>query len=273
MGMTRESAIRRICLSVESSDLEAGALAYCEALLPGIEVNLCSPEEFEQAFDQDYDPGELRVLMLHADEHGHLDGGMPVIQSLMRSNIPVLVIRHSQGGTVPDATIRRIVVPLDGSTTAGQAIPIASQVAKVLDVPVRFLMVIDPARVIPPAYAYDPDAWSMIEALRHTSHWALSQAEAAMKQDGIAVGSDLMFGPINASLSATIGEGDLVVMTTHGTDRHRLRYPDSVALRTLVAIPQPILLMRAQSEAPVVVDAYQACSWAEPLQRDSIRTA
>lgn len=270
--MTRESTIQRVCLSVESPDLETGARQYCEALLPGTEVNLCSPEEFEQAFDQDYDPEELRVLMLHADDHGHLDGGMPIIQGLMSSRVPVLVTRHSQGGTVPDATIRRVVVPLDASTTAGQAIPVASQVAQMLDVPVRFLMVIDPARVIPPAYAYDPEAWGMIESLRQTSHWALSQAEATMKRDGVSAGSDLLFGPINASLSASIGEGDLVVMTTHGTDRHRLRYRDSVALRTLVSVPQPMLIMRAQSEAPVVVDAYQACSWVEPLQRDAART-
>lgn len=270
--MTKEATIQRICLSVESPDLEAEAREYCEAILPGIEVSLCSPDEFEQAFEQDYNPEELRVLMLHGDEHGHLDGGMPIIHSLLSSNVPVLVIRHSQGTNVPDTTVRRIVVPLDGSPTAGQAIPIASRAARLLDVPVRFLMVIDPARVIPPAYAYDPEAWGMIESLRQTSHWALSQAEASMRQDGVSAGSDLMFGPINSSLTASIGEGDLVVMTTHGTDRHRLRYRDSVAMRTLVSVPQPVLLMRAQSEAPVVVDGYQACSWAEPLQRDSLRT-
>lgn len=271
--MTPEPTIQRICLSVESKDLEAGARQYCEALLPGVDINLYSSEEFQQVISQDHDPESLNVLMLHADEHGHLDGGMPIIQSLMGSRVPVLVIRHSHGGSVPDATIKRVVVPLDGSTTASQAIPIASQVARALDVPVRFMMVIDPARVIPPAYAYDPDAWEMIEALRQTSHWALSQAETAMKQDGVTVGSDLLFGPINASLSANIGEGDLVVMTTHGTERHRLRYRDSVATRTLVSVPQPMLIMRAQSEPPVVVDGYQACSWAEPLTRTSPRTA
>ena len=270
--MTPEPTIRRICLAIERPELEAHARQYCAELLPGAEINLCDPEEFERALDQAYDPEELRVLMLHADEHGHLDSGMPILQGLMSSELPVLVIRQLPGVTLPDTTIRRVVVPLDGSPSAGQAISVASLVARMLNVPVRFLMVIDPARVIPPAYAYDPDAWGMIEEVRQTSHWALSQAESTMKRDGVSAGSDLMFGPINASLSASIVDGDLVVMTTHGSERHRLRNRDSVALRTLVSVPQPMLIMRAQTEPSVVVDGYQACSWVEPLQRDSART-
>src|SRR5699024_9891068 len=120
---------------------------------------------------------------LHADEGGQLDNGSPILQAIMSSRVPVLVTRHSYSGSTPDANIKRVVVPLDGSASAGQAIPIASRTAQVRNVPVRFLMVIDPSRVIPPAYAYDPEAWGMIENLRQTSHWALSQAEAAMQQD------------------------------------------------------------------------------------------
>lgn len=270
--MTLPTMIRRIILAAEGPDLEVGARNYCAALMPDAQVQPCSLDAFAESLDHEYDSDELHVLMLHADEDGHLENGLPILRSIMISHVPVLVIRHSRGGSVPEAAVQRVVVPLDGSTAAGQAIPIAAQIAKNLDVPVRFLMVIDPARVIPPAYAYDPDAFGMIEELRQTSHWALSQAETAIQHEGISVGSDLMFGPINASLSASIHEGDLVVMTTHGTDRHRLRYRESVALRTLVSVPQPMLIMRAQRESPVVIDAYQACSWVEPLQRDTART-
>lgn len=271
--MTPEPIIRRIILAVEAPDLEASAHQYCKNLLPNTEVELVSLAQFSRLLENEYREDELLLLMLHADEAGHLDNGLPIVQSVLNSSAPVLVTRHTPGGSIPNTLVDRVVVPLDGSSTAGQAIPIASAVAQSLDVPVRFLMVIDPSRVIPPAYAYDPDAWEMIEALRQTSHWALSQAEAAMERDGVRVGSDLMFGPINASLSASIREGDLVVMTTHGANRQRLRYQDSVALRTLVSVPQPMLIMRAQHEKPVVVDAYQACSWVEPLTLDSTRTA
>lgn len=270
--MTTAPTIQRVLLAVEDPDLESGARQYCSGLIPGGDIQVHSLEEFAQTLDDDYQPNEVRVLMLHADKHGQLEPGSPIVQNLMTSRAPVLVTRYSRGGTVSDPRVKRIVVPLDGSAIAGQAVPIASHVARMLRVPVRFVMVIDPSRVIPPAYAYDPEAWGMIEELRQTSHWALSQAETAMRRDGVIASSDLLFGSINASLAVSIGEGDLVVMTTHGPDRHGLRYRDSVAMRTLVTVPQPMLIMRAEPESPVVVDAYQACSWAEPLQRDVART-
>lgn len=269
--MTPESLIQRVFLAVESLDLEAGARQFSERLLPDTEIVLCTLPEFEESLQPGYQSNDLHIIMLHANEQGHLENGLPIIENILRSNVPVLVIRHSRGGAVPDASLKRVVVPLDGSTTAGQAVPIASTVARSLNIPVHFIMVIDPSRVIPPAYAYDPDAWGMIEELRQTSHWALSQAEAAMERDGVDVNSQLLFGPINASLSANIGEGDLVVMTTHGAERHHLRNRESVARRTLVSIAQPMLVMRAQRQTPIVVDGYQACSWVEPLQQEPVR--
>lgn len=270
--MDNQPNIRRVILAIEGDDLEDGARKFCAELLAGSDIEMYSLEEFSKSLDLDSDPNEFRVLMLHADEDGQLDNGSPIVQGIMSSRVPVLVTRHTHGGASPSADIKRVVVPLDGSASAGQAIPIASRVAQVKNVPVRFLMVIDPSRVIPPAYAYDPDAWGMIEELRQTSHWALTQAEAAMQRDGVAAGSDLMFGPINASLAASIEDGDLVVLTSHRSNWHRPRDRESVALRTLVSIPQPILIMQAQSEAPIIVDGYQACSWVEPLQRGSART-
>lgn len=255
-GMSTEPIIQRVLLAVEDSDLEPGARQYCTSLIPDGVINLQSLDAFVESLEGEYHQDELRVLMLHADEDGQLGEGSPIVHSIMNSQLPVLVTRHSLGGTAPDPRVKRIVVPLDGSTTAGQAIPIASRIARMLKVPVRFMMVIDPARVIPPAYAYDPEAWGMIEELRQTSHWALSQAETVMRRDGVTASSDLLLGPINASLAISIGEGDLVVMTTHGPDWSGPRYRDSVALRTLLTVPQPMLIMRAERDSPVVVDAY-----------------
>lgn len=254
--MSTEPIIQRVLLAVEGPDLEPGAREYCTSLIPDGVIHMHSMDTFVESLEDEYQQDELRVLMLHADEDGQLGEGSPIVHSIMSSRLPVLVTRHSQGGTAPDPHVKRIVVPLDGSTTAGQAIPIASRIARMLNVPVRFMMVIDPARVIPPAYAYDPEAWGMIEELRQTSHWALSQAETAMRRDGVTATSDLLLGPINDSLAVSIGEGDLVVMTTHGLDWSGTRYRNSVALRTLLTGPQPMLIMRAERDSPLVVDAY-----------------
>lgn len=269
--MSTAPEIKRISLAVENTAYEDVARQMCANILPSSEITVYPLSEFAYELDGIANPDELKVLMLHADQNGLLESGSPIIRSLMSTHVPVLVTRWNGQEPAPVLSINRIVVPLDGSMVAGQAIPIASRVARALNVPVRFVMVIDPSRVIPPAYVYDPDAWGMIEELRETSHWALSQAEASMRNDGVSVGSDLLFGPTNASLLAAVGEGDLVVMTTHGPSRPGTTVRDSVTMRTLVSISQPMLIQQASTADPIVVDGYQACSWAEPLHRNQGR--
>lgn len=256
----------KVCLAAERPELEAVGVQFCLSMLPGTLVDHCSLAELAECMETADDTKDLAILVLQADEEGHLSRGSTMIQSVMTSSIPVLVLRHQEGTSIE--TLQRIVVPLDGSTTASQAIPIASRFAKRLHLPVHFVMVIDPSRVIPPAYTYDPDAWSMIEDLRETSHWALQQSEELIRRDGVQVDSTIMFGPINASLASLINPTDLVVMTTHGPHREGLRYRDSVTQRALVSIPAPMIVMRASPHAQIANEGYAACSWIEPLQRE-----
>lgn len=271
--MTFDPATHPITLAVEHADLLPAAHQFCAHLAPDQPIRELPLDAFAASLDHEAQRDSLRVLMLRADADGHVGATSPLVQSIMATNVPLMVVRHGPGSEQAQPGIRRIVVPLDGSAIAGQAIPIASCVARWLKVPVRFVMVIDPSRVIPPAYAYDPDAWSMISELRETSHWALSQAESAMRSEGIDVSSELLFGQINTSLSVGMTDGDLIVMTTHGPDRAGLRYRDSVALRTLVSLPYPMLVMQANREDHNAADTGMACSWVEPLLREPAGTA
>lgn len=260
-----------ITLAVEHEALLPAARQFCTSMAPGQQIHALPLDAFAASLEHEAQRDSLRVLMLRADADGHLDASSPLVQSIMTTRVPLLVARSGPADQA-QPEIRRIVVPLDGSGIGGQAIPIASCVARWLQVPVRFVMVIDPSRVIPPAYAYDPDAWSMISELRETSNWALSQAEATMRTEGIAVTSELLFGPINTSLSMAMTDGDLIVMTTHGPDRAGLRYRDSVALRMLVSLPYPMLIMQAGHHQQGDANVGMACSWVEPLLREPVGT-
>jgi nucleotide-binding universal stress UspA family protein len=207
----------------------------------------------------------LIVLALRADDEGRIDPRSEFGSVSLDSDIPVLVLRVCEGEKPAFVPVNRIVVPLDGSSTAAQAIPLAARFATLANLPVKFVMVIDPSRVIPAAYAYDPEAWGVISDLRQTAHWALRQAEDQLRGEGIAVESDLLFGPVNACLRENVGTQDLLVMTTHGSGRAAMRRVGSVAERVLAATPQPIVIMRASLPADVIVEGYEACSWVEPL--------
>lgn len=208
---------------------------------------------------------QLILLTVKADEKGCIDPKSEFGSVSLDSDIPVMVLRVCDGDEPSFSGVNRIVVPLDGSSTAAQSIPLASRFAKLAGLPVKFVMVIDPSRVIPAAYAYDPEAWGVISDLRQTAHWALRQAEDQLRREGTSVESDLLFGPVNACLQEIVVDGDALVMTTHGAGRAAMRRVGSVAERVLASIPQPIVIMRAALQADVIVEGYEACSWVEPL--------
>lgn len=268
-----EPQVTRITLAAEKPELESFARDYCATMFPDLAISTMPLDTFTDTLYDPRDPEELKVVAVHADADGHLLQGSPLLEQLLSSRVPVLVLRQPEGRSNTTVQFTRVVVPLDGSTVAGQAIPVASRIARRYNLPVKFVMVIDPARVIPPAYAYDPEAWGVIEELRLTAHWALGQAETTMKEEGIDVSSDLLLGSINASLMASIQEGDLVVMTTHGPGHDRTRPRNSVARRVLVSIPQPMLIMQADPQADFVIGGYAACGWAEPLKAEQVRSA
>lgn len=207
----------------------------------------------------------LIMLVIDADEDGQIDPETAFARYSLDSDIPVMVVRTRAGKEDHFAPSTRIVVPLDGSATAAQALPLAARLARFTGLPVRFVMVIDPSRVIPAAYAYDPEAWGVISDLRQTAHWALRQAEDQLRSEGIEVESELLFGPVNACLRELLQETDMLVMTTHGGGRATRRRVGSVARRVLASMPQPMVIMRAAVQGDVIVEGYEACSWVEPL--------
>lgn len=259
----------RVFLSAASPELYDAAETYVRGLTSAqVETTRVAYDQFSTIGDAASDAdADLILLAITSDQDGHIDPETAFARFSLDSDIPVMVVRHSAGTEVGFGESSRIVVPLDGSSTAAQALPLATRMAELTGLPVQFVMVIDPSRVIPAAYAYDPEAWGVISDLRQTAHWALRQAESELRGKGIEVESDLLFGPVNACLREVVGEGDLVVMTTHGSGRATRRRVGSVARRILASTRQPIVIKRATVQGDVVVEGYEACSWVEPLSR------
>jgi len=259
--------VTKIFLSASTPNLLQPAESYVRELAgEGLNLSTVPDTRFETIGDDAAAANaDMIVLVVHADEDGGIDLETAFARFSLDSSIPVMILRAPVGAPASFPEPARLVVPVDGSATAAQALPMATRMAHVTGLPVRFVMVIDPSRVIPAAYAYDPEAYGIISDLRQTAHWALSQAEEQLRREGIDAESDLLFGPVNACLSEVIGDGDVVVMTTHGSGTGRRRQVGSVAARILASVPQPIVLMRASHQGDVVVDGYEACSWVEPL--------
>lgn len=211
---------------------------------------------------------DLIVMATTCCAVGALDHSCGAAELALDSPIPVLLLRTHDLEHAAVSPIRRVLVPLDGSARAAQALPLASGMARRLDIPVQFIMVIDPARVLPPAYAYDPEARdNIITDLRETAHWALKQAERQLEHEGVVASSSLLYGPVSTCIRAAIEPDDLLVMTTHGTGRAGPGGIGSVAARMVEHVTTPLVITRVRPQRDMVVDA--ACPWIEPVSSSS----
>ncbi len=157
-------------------------------------------------------------------------------------NIPVLLVSDQQpelepGGCVP--AFHRILVPLDGSTLALQALPIASALAQAAGAEVVLLDVLPQSALVGEEFATSNAGW----AGRY-----LNEAAHTLPHD---IASDTVVS------SGNVGEGivreaverdcDLIVMTTHGRSGFSRMRLGSVADQVLVHAPMPLLLLHGES--------------------------
>jgi nucleotide-binding universal stress UspA family protein len=141
---------------------------------------------------------------------------------------------------------RSILVPVDGSTFAEQAIPIALAIAKRARSKVKLVLVHrQPKEVIPLELGQD-----YIEARLATqkSETEYVRALAARLREpmGRTVSTAMLKGSVAQALGEYVKEirPDLVVMTTHGRGALRRAWLGSVADELVRSLPIPIVLLR-----------------------------
>jgi nucleotide-binding universal stress UspA family protein len=169
--------------------------------------------------------------------------------------VPVMVVR---GGAVlpPAVQVTRIVVPLDGSDLAEQAVPVAAAVAADLGVPVHLMRVldVDALRATVQAGIHAAAAYlrSQEEIQRYAEEYLAEQVQQLRNRDLTATAEVLTGSPAVTLLDA-MRPDDLVVMTTHGRGGVRRMLLGSVADKLVRAAAAPVLLVRAngpESAAP-----------------------
>jgi len=200
---------------------------------------------------------DLILMTTRCHQDGEIDIACSAAELALDSPTPVMVV-HVDGNDVTafPPHVSRLVVPLDGSPRAAQALPFTVSLARRLRLAVRLVMVIDPARMLPPAYAYDAEASAqMLARLRNEAHNALTEAEHQLVDEGVEVTSELLYGPVNSSIEAAVQPGDVLVMTTHGTGGASQKL-GSVAARLLADIPSPLIIMRGSHPVSLVVSGH-----------------
>lgn len=212
---------------------------------------------------------DLILMATPCHPGAELDPGCLAAEIALDSPIPVMVVHFDCDDlTAFPPPVKRLLVPLDGSLRAAQAIPFAERLAHTMRLPVHLVTVIDLNRALPPAFAYDPEAAATMNAeLRGEAGWALRQAERMVSRNGVPVSSDILSGEVVPSLEAARQPGDVVVMTTHGIGTATRERLGSVAAHLVTETTMPLVIMRSSLPADVVVAAHGDRIRYQPITR------
>ncbi len=269
-----------ILVPLDGSDLAEQALPYAQTLagsgcqrillevgqegdtdLPALERHANSDARLETA---NGDPAEqiLRVArdlnagMIVMTTHGRGALGRFVFGSVAdavtrRSPVPVFVVHpRAEDGSGGSSVIRRLLVPLDGSARAEEAIPLARDLAEQLHLPIQLISVVDTVSLIPvevvPVVAFDPAVYeetvTKLDAGATTMMTTLSQR---LRDEGFPTDWELRHGSPSAAILDAVQPGDVIVMASHGHGGAKRLLLGSVAEHLIRHGRSPVLLVPA----------------------------
>ena len=151
-----------------------------------------------------------------------------------------------------DRLYERIVVPLDGSQRAEEAIAHAESLARATDAPLHLVRVVDTPPLVRLGMvglgveqAALEAALKQIEAEEATATEYLATIQERLVARGLATTVAVITGQVVPDLLGTVQPGDLLVMTTHGRTGMARWFFGSVAEAVIRRSPVPVLVVRS----------------------------
>ena len=162
---------------------------------------------------------------------------------------PTLLLR---GGSHPVTTesVRRLVVPLDGSPAAERALALTTLLARTLGVSVHLVTADDSTTSAAMPDTGDRPRGSSEATPETTTDAArayLEQVAAPLRATSIPISTEVREGPAALEVMATLQHGDLLILTTHGRGAARRWQIGNVAEKLLRQATAPVALVRADA--------------------------
>jgi nucleotide-binding universal stress UspA family protein len=162
------------------------------------------------------------------------------------SHVPVLAITPERARTYrgSDATLTKIMAPLDGSSLAESALPYVVELAHKLSLEVMLVRVIEPVHVFwmdhfPASLAEEQ------EAIEAEAKAYLSDMAARLATEGLSVNWQLLFGHTATTIVELAGETphDIIVMASHGRSGFTRWALGSVSQALIRGTGDPVLIV------------------------------
>jgi nucleotide-binding universal stress UspA family protein len=212
-------------------------------------------------WEAEHDPLLLMVAMTTHGRRGvlHWLFGSVAAEIVQVTPRPLLLLRPQESDrsfsmvnfkAVPYQTI---IVPLDASPFAEQALEQAHELASATNATLHLVSIVPPPHVLPVHIHKEKEPYSLMRALHQTelerrTHYLKQRAEQ-FREQGLLVQTHIATGhPAEEILRfSTQHQHTLVVMTTHGRTGLRRILLGSVAMKVVQGAHVPILLVRGRS--------------------------
>jgi nucleotide-binding universal stress UspA family protein len=169
-----------------------------------------------------------------------------VAEAVLHATRTPLLLLPPAAAAAPPTAIARLVVPVDGSTVAEAALPLATVVARSLGVPILLLRVVEPLDVV---FAGDPvgspfvDYVAILERRREEAADATGRLMDTLREAGVSADVDVDTGsPVDVIVARSREAGTLTVMTTHGRSGWRALL-GSITRRVVPLAGGPVLVV------------------------------
>jgi len=169
---------------------------------------------------------------------------------LQAASVPVLMVRAEERKlhiSPPQVSLRRILVPLDGSKVAEQVLSSATDIAQALDAE----MILFQVPIIHVSGSLSGDWYlpihGVLETATQDAEAYLDRVAAGLREEGVTVSTAMRIGGVADSIIgyAQANQVNLIAMCTHGRTGLGRWLLGSVADRVLRGSRVPILLVRA----------------------------
>ena len=167
---------------------------------------------------------EMRAEMIVMASHGRGAIGRLIYSSVAdrvgrESPVPVMVVRTKQLAPGP-VGISRLVVPLDGSSRAESALPVATTISQRLGTPISLVRVVDPADAMPPAVGVDEaipfEIYDEAEKeLEQEARRYLEMMAQKLREQGLPMTTSVLVGSPASSIEEATHFGDVLVLSSH----------------------------------------------------------
>ncbi|MEO7911780.1 MAG: universal stress protein [Roseiflexaceae bacterium] len=168
---------------------------------------------------------------------------------------PVLVVRGTKAAPIEPVTLKRVMVPLDGSPLAAQALPLAADLAERARAELLLMQAVEASiqgyPTIAPLSRPDLMPSEMLGRLRALAGQLLNAQAAMLRDRGLPVTTHVVTGHAAEAIidEAARQSVDLLVISTHGYSGLKRWALGSVTDKVLHAATTPLLLVHANVSA------------------------